>query len=612
MFGVEILRHSRDSVDLTRLNDSRHPLLLNHDQDRQIGVVEKAWLDSDKKLRGMVRFGRSQLAQEIKQDVDDGIRSLVSVGYMIQEVEEEARAADGKVVIRKLSGEEFELEMRNKFGENFYRAGPSVMLARESQNAPPTYVVTRWQPFEVTICPVPADAAVGVGRSAGAGGSPEAVKSVPTKSISTGDKAMDTPTKPLEGAEAERARVSAIASLGEQYGKYVDQRDVSEAIRNGRSVEQFKDAIITKMESKATDVSQREVGLTKKEVERYSLARAILASVTGDWSGAGLEREASAATARLFGRNAEGFYVPFDYWQKRDFNMGTSSEAGYLRETVLRTDLYTDALRNAMVLAGMGLRILPGLTGNVAIPRKATASALGMLTEIGSASESNPTTAQPTLSPKRVGAYIEVSKQALIQSAMALESMLRDDLLMGAAVLLESQVLNGVGSNGEMAGIRNTASIGTVTAGANGATLAWSHLVDLESACANSNAEPGQLAGYVVNTKTRGRAKQVTKSTYLPWLWQDGSTPLNGHRVGVTNNLPSNLTKGTSTTICSAAIFSSDYSMGVLGLFGAPDIVVDPYSKADTGQVKITLNQFADFCVRQPAAFAKLEDILTT
>ena len=59
-------------------------------------------------------------------------------------------------------------------------------------------------------------------------------------------------------------------------------------------------------------------------------------------------------------------------------------------------------------------------------------------------------------------------------------------------------------------------------------------------------------------------------------------------------------------------MFGSDWSMGVIGLFGAPDVVVDPYSKSDTGQVKITLNQFADFGLRQPATFAKREGILTT
>jgi hypothetical protein len=57
-------------------------------------------------------------------------------------------------------------------------------------------------------------------------------------------------------------------------------------------------------------------------------------------------------------------------------------------------------------------------------------------------------------------------------------------------------------------------------------------------------------------------------------------------------------------------IAADGWSMAVLGLFGAPDVTVDPYSLAATGQVRITLNQFADFGVRQPGAFAKIDDLL--
>ena len=147
--------------------------------------------------------------------------------------------------------------------------------------------------------------------------------------------------------------------------------------------------------------------------------------------------------------------------------------------------------------------------------------------------------------------------------------------------------------------------------GTAGATPTWAHLVDLESACAVANAEPDRLAGYAVNAKTRGRYKQTQYATNLPMIWNPGDLQLNGYRAMVTNNLPSNLSKGSSTTVCSTGVFGADWSMAVIGLFGAPDVTVDPYSKADTGQVKITLNQFADMAVRQPAAFAKIDDWIT-
>lgn len=598
-FGVEILRHTVDSVDMTRLGDGRHPLLLGHDMEKQIGVVTKAWIEDDKKLRGMAKFSRSSFAQEIRQDVEDGIRTLVSVGYFIDEIEEVKREADGSLItLRTMSGDDFATEMRSLHGEHYSRAG--IPAARSKGEEPPIFVVTRWTPFEASIVPVPADSTVGVGRAAEIQ-PPQGNQK--TEIIIMPDPVQKSP------AELEIERRDAIAAMGEQYAKYLQPNDTADAIRNGRSVDQFIQLVMSRMETKHSNAADIHIGLNAKEVQRYSFGRALVAAITGDWRQAGLERECSEAVAKIMGRAPEGFYVPFEYLN-RDFNVGTASEAGNLVATSLRPDMYTDALRANMVMGNLGVTFLSGLTGNVDLPRKATAGTLGMLTEVGSASETAPVTAKATLSPKRIGAYTEVSKQALIQSAISLESMIRDDLVTGAAVLLENQSINGAGTGAEIRGLRNVSGIGTVVGGTNGLAPAWSHIVDLESACANANAEPDRFSGYLVNTKLRGKLKQTQYATNLPFIWQNGDMPLNGYRAAVTNNVPSNLTKGTSTTVCSAALFSSDWSMAVIGLFGAPDVTVDPYTKSDTGQVKITLNQFADLQHRQPATVAKIDDLL--
>ena len=619
-FGIEILRHTADAVDMTRLGDGRHPLLLNHDTEKQIGVIGRAWIGDDRKLRGEARFSRSALGQEIRQDVEDGIRNLVSVGYFIDEIEEVKKSDDGtESVVRRLTGDEFAREMTALHGSAWNRAGPSA--ARAKGDAPPTWVVVRWCPFEASVTPVPADVDVGFDRSAGvekeptpapaalAIQDPAAPPAAPAPLILE-TRTMNAPVQKTP-AELEIERRDAIAALGEQYAKYLGPNDTADAIRNGRSVDAFKDFIMSKLESRHTDTSAVQIGMSKTEVKRYSLSKALTAMVTGDWRDAGFERECSEAVSKIMGRGAEGIYLPPDVF-KRDFNVGTSSEAGNLVATDLRGDLYTDALRNSMVMSSLGVRFLSGLTANLDLPRKSAASTIGSATEIGSASETAPTTAKVTLSPKRMTAYIEVSKQALIQSGLALEAMLRDDLVMGCAVNLEDQVINGTGTAPQMTGLRYTSGIGTVAAATNGAALTWDDLVDIESACANANAEPDRLAGYLINTKIRGKAKKVQKGTNLPFLWDGGAQPLNGYRAAVTNNVRSNITQGTSTTVCSTLMFSSDWSMQVIGLFGAPDVTVDPYSKADTGQVKITINQFADTGNRQPATFAKREGILTT
>jgi HK97 family phage major capsid protein len=616
-FGIEILRHSAEAVDLTRLNDGRHPLLINHDTNQQAGVIKSAWLDEDRKLRGKAKFSRSAFGKEIEQDVADGIRSLVSVGYEIREIEEVEEDQNTKelTTVRKFTGDEFEREMRAQHGDHFHRAGLAASRAKGSK--PPTFVVTRWAPFEASLVAIPADVEVGVGRAAGAADASnlqqhhQPAPAAPAASQTSHQEIrIMTQAAAPDAAALEAKRVADILALGEQYGKYVGQKDIADAIRNGRTVEQFTNLILQKMESAHTDTRAMEIGMTQKEIKRYSFGRALVASLSGDWSKAGLERECSQALEKLWGRSPEGFFLPFEA-MKRDFNVGTGTEAGNLVPTDLRGDLYVDALRNNLVMGRLGVTILAGLTGNVDIPRKATPTTVGRLTEIGSASETQPLTAKATLSPKRVGGYVEVSKQALIQAALPLEGMIRDDLLMSAAVELENQSLNGNGTAPNIQGLRNYTTIGSTTAGANGAAPTWGHFVDLESACANSNAEPDRLSGYIINTRTRGRLKQTQMGTNLPFIWMNSAQPVNGYRAEVTNNLPNNLTKGTSTTVCSAAVFSSDWSMAVIGLFGAPDVIVDPYTKADTGQVKITLNQFSDMAIRQPAAFSKIEDLLS-
>ena len=612
-FGIEILSHAPGAVDLSRLSGNDHPLLLNHCTDDQIGVLLDPMIGDDRVLRCKAKFSRASEAQEIAQDVADGIRQLVSVGYFIDEIQEVEPAEpdidleefSGWRTIRTLTADQFEQEMRSAHGENFTRERTGVRSANEDK---PTFLVTKWTPFEASIVPVPADPTVGIGRSAGVEPEPAPKLVAPEPPIIILEqRKMEQLKTP---AEMEIERRDAIAVIAEQYKQYLGPNDAADAIRNGRSVEAFKDLIIEKIQSKHTDTSAIHIGLTPKEIKRYSLGKALTAAILGDWRDAGFERECSEATAKKMGRSPEGFYLPPEAFS-RDFNVGTAAEAGNLVATDLRNDLFVDVLRNSLVMGQLGARVLTGLSGNIDLPRKSTASTIGSVTEIGSASETAPATAKVTLSPKRTSAYVEVSKQALIQSGIALEAMIRDDLIMSAAVNLENQTINGTGTAPQMTGIRYTSGIGTVVGGTNGAAPAWSHFVDLETACANANAEPDRLAGYLVNTKTRGKAKQTQMGTNLPWIWQNGAQPLNGYRAAVSNNLPSNLTKGTSTTVCSSAIFGSDWSMATIGLFGAPDITVDPYTKADTGQVKITLNQFADFGVRQPACFAKIDDLIT-
>jgi HK97 family phage major capsid protein len=598
-FGTEVLDHSPSSCDLSRLNNGG-ALLDNHDPDEQIGVVVpgSARIDPDRIGRAKVKFSRSQEGESKFQDVQDGIITLCSTFYAInQMVETTTTDADGDedTICRAMS----------------------------------------WMPLEISLVAIPADPTVGVGRSAGAEEietvferrekpAPVVIPAIQTPQIRSID--MDQAAKDAaaaasaaraDGAQVEQKRTADLTTLADTYAKYGARELVGDFVRSGKSVQEFQNAIMDKMATRHSDAGDLKIGMNDGEVQEYSLARAINASINKDWSKAGLELEASNAVAKRTGMVAEGFFVPVEAFSKmsgkRAFDAGTAGNAGNLVQTSVLGGEFVDVLRNALVLNKMGIRVLGGLTSNIAIPRKTAASTISNATETAQFSATNPTTTQILLSPKRIGASIPYTKQALLQSSLDVESMLRDDLAAGIAVMIDNMGLNGTGTAPQPRGLVAQSGIGAVVGGTNGAQVAWSHLVGLESACANVNAEPDQLAGYVINTKTRGWAKQQPKvgTTFPNFLWDSGVQPLNGYRTAVTNNMVSNGTKGTAAGVTSTLAFSSDWSNFILALFGGLDIVVDPYSLADSGQIKLTANQFIDIGLRNPACFAVMTDALT-
>ena len=132
----------------------------------------------------------------------------------------------------------------------------------------------------------------------------------------------------------------------------------------------------------------------------------------------------------------------------------------------------------------------------------------------------------------------------------------------------------------------------------------------LETDVATSNADVGTL-GYLTNAKVRGKLKVTEKfsSTNGQPIWTDGNTPLNGYAAYVTNAVPSNLTKG-SSSVASAIIFGNFADL-MIGLWGATDILVDPYTGGAAGTVRVRVLQSCDIALRNTESFATMEDALT-
>ena len=585
-FGEEILSHERGAADLSRLNNGA-PLLFNHDPDRVIGVVERGWIDEDKK-RGYVsvRFSRNAFAQEILADVKDGVLRNVSFGYQIREMDQRS------------SGE---------------------------------FLATSWGVHEVSVVSIPADPTVGVGRALDAQpAAPAAPQTPETQPVvemeNTPDLSVVRAEAAAEAAKAERTRIAGITALTEKHGMGDLGRQL---IESGRSIDDARAAVLDKLDAKPVE-PVKQIEMDQRDAAQYSITAGIRAALTGDWTSreAGLVREMSQEVERsgLNKTTARSFFVPFSALRATYVTSGATT-GGNLVATDLMADEFIEALRNNSIMLGLGVRTMTGLVGNVAIPRRASvASTYYLGSETTAITQSESTFDQVTLSPKNLAALSKYSRQTLLQGTPGIEQLVRRDITDGINLGIDLGVLNGSGSAGQPEGIMQTTGIGSVALGTNGGPITVESLVDLEEQVLIDNGALNRdNIAYVTNAKVLAELKKLRAGgsttgdgTFLVNNQLDalgrGATPtsVNGYPLYVTNQVPSNLTKGASSGVCSAMLMG-DFSQAMVGFWGnGLEITVgedsDDFSKALTSVRGIVTY---DVAVRHPESFAAILDITT-
>jgi HK97 family phage major capsid protein/HK97 family phage prohead protease len=571
-WGREILDHTQTSIRLGRLTKGG-PLLMDHDSRDHVGVIESVQIDADRVGRAVVRFGKSARAEEVWQDVKDGIRQNVSVGYVIHE----------------------------------------AVLTEKSDDID-TYRVTDWEPFEVSMVAVPADASVGVGRSTESEKEPNPIIDIKeTKMETPAPAVVNVAEHEQRGATNALKTVNDIIAIGEQY-KCTDL--ASEAIRSGKTVEQFKSIVMEKMANKPVETA--DIGLTDKEVKRFSVMRAInaLANV-GDraaFEAAAFEREASEAVAKKLGRSAQGIFIPMEI-QKRNLVVGTGSAGGNLVETSVLGDSFIEILRNRMMVMRMGAQMLTGLTGNIAIPRQTGAATAYWVAEDNAPTESQQAFDQVAMSPKTIGAFTDISRKLLLQSSIDVEGFVQRDLASVLALGIDLACIVDSGSANQPEGILGTSGIGDVAGGTNGLAPTWQHIVELWSDVAIANADFGST-GYLTNAKVAGKLMTTEKAANTAQFVcpgfpdANGMTNFGGARAGISNQVPSNLTKGSAAGVASAIIFGNWADL-IIGQWGALDLLVDPYTGGAAGTLRVRVLQDVDIAIRHAESFSAMKDALT-
>ena len=584
--GFEILDHSKGAARMQRINTGA-PLLWNHDPNDQIGVVDKATIGEDKRGHAIVRFGKSQRAQEIFNDVKDRIKTLVSFGYRIHQVTD--TKADNE-------------------GVNSYR-------------------VMDWEPFEISLVSIPMDMTVGVGRASGDSMNvvrvANAETSTPLKTNKTEDKNMSD-IKKVEASETETRNVAEVApqafipssedkakvrreeikrqngirSLGEKFG-FGD--DAERAIEEGTALESFRASVTESWEAPSASINHdglnESVGMNEKELRQFSVVKAIRDIKSGKGLN-GLEREASEQAARNAGLSLGGndFFIPAEYG-KRDLEAGTDAEGGYTVATEVGGLI--EKLDAQLVSASLGATRLTGLQGNVNLPKLDGGATASWVDEEGAVSASAQTFGQLALSPKRLAVRTIYSDQLVNQSSLSVENIVRDDLIKREALALDLAAMDGSGSSNQPTGVANTSGIGSITFG--GAPT-YADYVNIWDEIAKDNAVLENLA-YVTSSTSIAKGLQTAKVASSDSQMIISEAPGGGFSV---LGIPVVMFNQT-LTVANQLLFAN-WSELVIASWGARKVTVDPYSNAANGQVAVTTNCFHDIGVRHAQSFAKSSD----
>ena len=559
-FGEEILDHSLEAVNLARMNDGA-PLLFNHDPDRVIGVVERAWVDEEKR-RGMarVRFSRNDFAQQVLADITDGILRNVSVGYAIGDAE---------------------------------NRGDSI-------------VATSWEPHEVSVVSIPADPTVGIGRSLDAGA--PAPANTPTPSPMMDENTPNLDEVRAQAMAEERARVASITDLCRTH-KVEDK--AQNFIERGASVTEAQAEVLAELAQRAkapqhAAPAQRavpiagaapmsaDIGMSDKEIRSYSFLRAMRAQLMPNdptvREEAGFEREVSQAVAQRMGISPKGMLIAHDVLSARTLTAGTAATAGNLVFPDARPESFIELLRKRNVLTSLGVQMLTGLVGPVPIPRQTGAATAYWVGEAVEATESEMTVDQVNLTPKNLSAWTRFSRLLMMQSSLDVETLVRQDLVTVMALEIARASLYGTGSSSQPEGLKFITGINTEDFAA--AQPTYAELVSMETKIAADDADIAAM-GYATNATVFGGFKTTEKAANTAQFVLEPGGTVNSYGVVRSNQVES------------GDVFMGVWNQMLIGMWGALDLQVNPYSEDKAGNIRVVTHQSCDVAVRHPESFCR-------
>jgi len=602
-FGIEVLDHSKVAVDLSRMKNGA-AVLVDHYGD-QVGVVESARLDEDRVLRGVIRFSRGERGREVEQDVADGIRRHISVGYFVKK----AKRVESREV--------------GKDGD-----GNPILVD--------VWKVTRWQPAEVSIVSVPADTSVGVGRSERAGGVEhpvelesdgepvEEVRSMKLKRVRDASGAVievdESDPRPAVTEErsaevlqaAEEKRGESIRAMCAANG--LDDRTAAGFIASSLSEAEVSARVIEARKTVGSGQPRNETvtGHPTRDLRRYSFHRALrqkVAEMEGRGKFDGLEGEVDAELSRHWPESLKrqgGILAPYSTRTLDSLTLTKGTETVFEEAGDM-----IELLRPKARVIEAGATVLTGLTGPVAFPKQSAGATVYWVPENPSTdvADGDPTLGLALISPKTLQANIPYTRQLLMQSSLDIEGWLRNELSVAHGLAIDRAAIHGRGNNGEPTGIY--AASGVNAKDFSSAVPALATLMSMVSAISDKNADLGTMRWLTTPLMAAAlRTSLEFPAAAMPQggtLWQ-GPLALGtmlGYGAASSTQVSKVMSASQPTGGTSHGIVFGNWADMIIALFGALEFVIDPFTKKKKGIIEITTVQFADVLLRHGESFSK-------
>ena len=331
----------------------------------------------------------------------------------------------------------------------------------------------------------------------------------------------------------------------------------------------------------------------KMEETRFSIVRALNALVNNKGLSGAEQRahELAVAELRIAGvqmpENA-GFSIPSAAMRAQTVGDDSGAKGGKL---VASDPQLVMPLQPKLAIADLGVNVMTGLVGDVPLNTSTTFS-FNFVGETADVTGTDVNFAGPTLKPKRVAGVVELSRKLLLQSSVDVEKYIIDQINIAIGQAVVKAAINGGGGDAP------TGLYSLITSNISAAAGAptWDSVVELESFIEKADATDNALA-YVCDPALKGKLKTTKKDAGSGLFLSEGNE-LNGQKLIATSLMP------TLDAGASHPLIYGDWSQLTVGYWGGMSFIVDPYTKASSGKIRLIIELYADVAVANEKAFA--------